>query len=317
MKQNGFFDDALRLSLFPYFLTHHAIAWYDRLPRNSIHSFDDIMRKFLSKYFPPSMDTINVVSRGTFMQKTQEECYELIENMTAHHNHWDTLAIRDETSRNISSTSSTESPEVVRQLEMMNKNFSKMMRQFQMVKAVGQFMKMNSTSSSGTGSLPSNIVPNPREDLKAITTRSSVTLVGPSVSPPPLSKEVDREPETITDHVLTESTNNFPPLVVQPSLASTSFSTISSSKMPRVTKDTQFLNPNEVVPPESNEQQRLLRISLRICGTIVESLPMARSAPKTGRALIDVYGEEEADHERYRCGSDPGQGRLRRRLAYG
>nr|KAJ0211017.1 hypothetical protein LSAT_V11C400163560 [Lactuca sativa] len=36
----------------------------------------------------------------------------------------------------------------------------------------------------------------------------------------------------------------------------------------------QFLNPNEVVPPESNEQQRLLRISLRICGTVVESLPM-------------------------------------------
>ncbi|WOH11466.1 hypothetical protein DCAR_0830953 [Daucus carota subsp. sativus] len=32
----------------------------------------------------------------------------------------------------------------------------------------------------------------------------------------------------------------------------------------------QFPNPNEVVPPESNEQQRLLRISLRICGTVVE-----------------------------------------------
>ncbi|GJW09153.1 hypothetical protein Tco_1571576 [Tanacetum coccineum] len=36
MKQNGVSDDALRLSLFPYSLTHHAIAWYDRLPRNSM-----------------------------------------------------------------------------------------------------------------------------------------------------------------------------------------------------------------------------------------------------------------------------------------
>nr|GEV54680.1 reverse transcriptase domain-containing protein [Tanacetum cinerariifolium] len=36
MKQNGVSDDALRLSLFPYSLTHHAIAWYDRLPRNSV-----------------------------------------------------------------------------------------------------------------------------------------------------------------------------------------------------------------------------------------------------------------------------------------
>ncbi|GKB86489.1 reverse transcriptase domain-containing protein [Tanacetum coccineum] len=192
MNQNGVSDDALRLSLFPYSLTHHATAWYDLLPRNSIHSFDEMMRKFLSNYFPPSMvtklrneitkftqepheslfeaweryklyidqcpnhnillvtqndmfyngltlrhrDTINAAAGGTFMQKTPEECYELIENMTAHHNHWDTSTTRDETSRTISSTTTTESPEVVRQLEMMNKNFLDMMRQIQLVKSV-------------------------------------------------------------------------------------------------------------------------------------------------------------------------------------
>nr|UQK96168.1 ATPase subunit 4 [Herpetospermum pedunculosum] len=47
----------------------------------------------------------------------------------------------------------------------------------------------------------------------------------------------------------------------------------------------QFLNPNEVVLLESNEQQRLLRISLRICGTVVESLPMARYAPKCEKTV--------------------------------
>nr|GEV86583.1 reverse transcriptase domain-containing protein [Tanacetum cinerariifolium] len=81
-------------------------------------------------------DTINAAAGGTFMQKTPEECYELVENMTAHHNHWDTLAIRDETSRNISSTTTTESPKVVRQLEMINKNFLDMMRQMQSIKLV-------------------------------------------------------------------------------------------------------------------------------------------------------------------------------------
>ncbi|GKE33593.1 hypothetical protein Tco_1452915, partial [Tanacetum coccineum] len=100
MKQNGVYDDALHLSLFPYSLMHHAIACH--------------------------RDTINAAAGGTFMQKTPEECYELIENMTAHHNHWDTSANQDETSRNISSTTITESPEVVRQLEMMNKNFLEM-----------------------------------------------------------------------------------------------------------------------------------------------------------------------------------------------
>nr|GEW40018.1 reverse transcriptase domain-containing protein [Tanacetum cinerariifolium] len=111
----------------------------------------------------------------------------------------------------------------------------------------GQFMKMNIASSSGTASLPSNTVPNPREDLKAITNRSGVTLAGPSVSPSSPSKEVNREPETITDQVLTGSTNNVPPLVVQPSLASTSFSTISS-KMPDVTKDTVQPSTNNIQP---------------------------------------------------------------------
>jgi hypothetical protein len=45
----------------------------------------------------------------------------------------------------------------------------------------------------------------------------------------------------------------------------------------------QFFNPNE--PPESNEQQRLLRISLRICSTVVESLPTARCAPKCEKTV--------------------------------
>ncbi|GJX78787.1 hypothetical protein Tco_0326936 [Tanacetum coccineum] len=37
-------------------------------------------------------DTINAAAGGTFMQKTPEECYDLIKNITAHHNHWDTSA---------------------------------------------------------------------------------------------------------------------------------------------------------------------------------------------------------------------------------
>nr|GEV80816.1 hypothetical protein [Tanacetum cinerariifolium] len=75
MKQNGVSDDALRLSLFLYSLTHHAIAWYDRLPRNFIHSFDDMMRKFLSKYFPPSMVTKLRNEITIFEQKPHESLF--------------------------------------------------------------------------------------------------------------------------------------------------------------------------------------------------------------------------------------------------
>nr|GEU88584.1 reverse transcriptase domain-containing protein [Tanacetum cinerariifolium] len=107
----------------------------------------------------------------------------------------------------------------------------------------------NSYQPQGTSSLPSNTVPNPREDLKVITTRSGVTLAGPSVSPFSSFKEVDRKPKTITDQVLTGSTNNVPPLVVQPSPTFTSFSTISSSKMLEVTKDTVQPSTKNIQPP--------------------------------------------------------------------
>nr|GEY21834.1 reverse transcriptase domain-containing protein [Tanacetum cinerariifolium] len=68
------------------------------------------------------------------------------------------------------------------------------------------------------------------------------------------SKEVDREPETITNQVFTGSTNNVPPLVVQPSLASTSFSNNSSSKMPEVTKDTVQPITENIQPPVAQTQ---------------------------------------------------------------
>ncbi|GKG54677.1 hypothetical protein Tco_0560332, partial [Tanacetum coccineum] len=42
---------------------------------------------------------------------------------------------------------------------------------------------MNTASSSGSGSLPSNTVANPRGDLKAITTRSSISYDGPPIPP--------------------------------------------------------------------------------------------------------------------------------------
>nr|GEX75535.1 hypothetical protein [Tanacetum cinerariifolium] len=38
--------------------------------------------------------TINAAAEGTFMKRHPEECYDLIENMTAHHNDWDTSAQR-------------------------------------------------------------------------------------------------------------------------------------------------------------------------------------------------------------------------------
>ncbi|GKB37719.1 hypothetical protein Tco_0882661 [Tanacetum coccineum] len=68
-----------------------------------------------------------------------------------------------------------------------------------------QFMKMNTASSSGTGSLPSNTVTNPKEDLKGITTRSGVAYQGPTN--PTISSSSSR----VVEHE-TEVTNDTVPL---------------------------------------------------------------------------------------------------------
>nr|GEX45179.1 reverse transcriptase domain-containing protein [Tanacetum cinerariifolium] len=161
---NGVTDDALHLYVFPHSLTHHAIAWFDRFPKNSINTFEQMAKMFLGKYFPPFMvtklrnkitnfrqhpdeslfkawerykilidrcpnhnmllitqidtfyngltlrhrDTINAAAGGTFMKRRPEECYDLIENMTSHHNDWDTSVQRSESSSSITSSSNLE-----------------------------------------------------------------------------------------------------------------------------------------------------------------------------------------------------------------
>ncbi|GJZ98087.1 reverse transcriptase domain-containing protein [Tanacetum coccineum] len=63
---------------------------------------------------------------------------------------------------------------------------------------LSKFMNANTTSSSGTGSLPSNIVTNPKDDLKDITTRSGVAYQGPTIPTTSSSpKVVEHETEPI------------------------------------------------------------------------------------------------------------------------
>ncbi|GKA06265.1 hypothetical protein Tco_0685489 [Tanacetum coccineum] len=79
---------------------------------------------------------------------------------------------------------------------------------------------MQKQTPSGSGSLPSNTVANPRGDMKAINTRSGVAYDGPMIPPTPypLPKEVKRKTEATKDKVQTTnlgSTAHVQPSVVQ------------------------------------------------------------------------------------------------------
>ncbi|GJS04859.1 reverse transcriptase domain-containing protein [Tanacetum coccineum] len=81
-------------------------------------------------------------------------------------------------------------------------------------------LTMQKQNPSGSRSLPSITVANPRGDVKTITTRSGVAYDGPTIppTPSPLPKEVERETEATKNKVKTtssESTAHVQPPVVQ------------------------------------------------------------------------------------------------------
>ncbi|GJT05780.1 reverse transcriptase domain-containing protein [Tanacetum coccineum] len=87
--------------------------------------------------------------------------------------------------------------------EMQNSIQASMSNQTNELKnMMASFFQMNTASTSGSGSLPSNTVANPKGELKAITTRSGLVLDGPSVPmPPPFinPEEDERVEETLTN----------------------------------------------------------------------------------------------------------------------
>ncbi|GKG04369.1 hypothetical protein Tco_0314756 [Tanacetum coccineum] len=83
---------------------------------------------------------------------------------------------------------------------------------------MSSFFQMHTASTSGTGSLPSNTIANPKGELKAITTRSGLVLDETSVPMPPpfINPEEDgRVEETLTDPELAEYTIKVPPPLVK------------------------------------------------------------------------------------------------------
>nr|GEU62206.1 hypothetical protein [Tanacetum cinerariifolium] len=74
---------------------------------------------------------------------------------------------------------------------------------------MASLLQINAASTSGSGSLPSNTVANPKGELKAITTRSGLVINGPTVPTPFRSinpEEDEHVEETFTDPDLAEYT---------------------------------------------------------------------------------------------------------------
>ena len=76
IKYNGVTEEALRLRLFPLSLGDRAKHWLTSQPPDSITSWNDLVQKFLTKFFPPSKIAQLVQEINTFGQLEGENLAE-------------------------------------------------------------------------------------------------------------------------------------------------------------------------------------------------------------------------------------------------
>nr|GEW11878.1 hypothetical protein [Tanacetum cinerariifolium] len=95
-----------------------------------------------------------------------------------------------------------------RNQQEFQKGFERKQEEFQN-KMMNFMQYLHNNKSSSSSSLPSNTIPNPRNDAKAITTGSGISHDGPPILPP----VVEKEPEATNDTELPSTENIQPPSV--------------------------------------------------------------------------------------------------------
>ena len=75
-KYNGVPKEALRLMLFPFSLNGKVRAWLNSLLSDSVVTCEELMEKFLNKFFPPSKASKLRENITSFVQLDNETIYE-------------------------------------------------------------------------------------------------------------------------------------------------------------------------------------------------------------------------------------------------
>nr|GEU63582.1 reverse transcriptase domain-containing protein [Tanacetum cinerariifolium] len=262
-------NDAIKLMLFPYLLEGVAKIWYEKEPPPSILTWGDLERfKEMLRQCPHhefselhqidtfynglnklEQDSLNAATGGNILRKTPRDALTITKNKSkVRYSRNKPVAFK------VSTTSSGNSSRMDARIDKLTDTISNLVETFNKkmttpatMKAVEEICVIcggahpyydfiatdrnisSACATTGSGSLPSNTVPNLQEDLKAITTRSGVTLVGPSVSPPPPHPPPPKELSPASTPIL------FP-------------------KMPEVTKDTVQPSTKNIQPPVIQSQ---------------------------------------------------------------
>nr|GEY36135.1 reverse transcriptase domain-containing protein [Tanacetum cinerariifolium] len=203
-------SSSIKLMLFPFSPEGAARIWFEKEPPRSILTWDDLVSKFINQFFPPSKMTNlhNEITR--FQQRFDESFYEAWDHFndllrTCPHHGFSELHQLDTfyNALNVNqplayqalayqapipqtqSVSQTDFESYVKANDAVLRNMQNQGQNVQnqlanLTDMLSKFMSSNTASSSGAGTLPSNTITNPKEELKV-----SKPVVAPVSAPMP------------------------------------------------------------------------------------------------------------------------------------
>nr|GEW22762.1 reverse transcriptase domain-containing protein [Tanacetum cinerariifolium] len=276
-------NSAIKLMLFPFSLAGATRRWLKKEPPRSIHTWEDLVSKFINEFFPPSrttnlrneisnfqqrfdesfheawdrykdllracphhgftelhqldifynalnpadQDSLNAAAGVNLLERRTQNVLTIIEKKSKVQNSRNKSVVSQVKSCDVNSNSSSEIAKLTHAVNQQTSGVTTAMtailKQFQATpplasaslsnqtnkikNMMASLFQMNTASTSGSGSLPSNTIANPKGELKAITTRSGLVVDGPTVPIPTTMtnpEEDERVEETLTGPNLAE-----------------------------------------------------------------------------------------------------------------
>nr|GEX09238.1 reverse transcriptase domain-containing protein [Tanacetum cinerariifolium] len=227
----------IKLLLFPFLLEGEAGIWLDKKPSRSILTWEDLVSKFINQFFPPSKTTYLRNEITNFLQKPNEmfnEAWERFKDLLRqcpHHGFselhqldtfYNALNPNDQDALDSAQIAASLEDKLDIRMNHFEKSLNDMKASFvtptSPIKAFEENQMMNFMQNlyhnkpSSSSSLPSNTIPNPKREAKAIMTRSGMSYKEPPI--PPLGVE-EQEPTEVTKDTELPSTEDIQPSSVQ------------------------------------------------------------------------------------------------------
>nr|GEV29200.1 reverse transcriptase domain-containing protein [Tanacetum cinerariifolium] len=179
MKFPGVPSTSVKLMLFLFSLKGTARIWLDKEPPQSILTWDDLVSKFVNQFFPPPRRQISGMHASWVANRIRPPGFQaaaaniqayVSQAVVANFNQGNTNAQLPMDANQIRPPGFPPTQGHTMQNQLTN-----------LTDMLSKFVNANTTSSSGSGTLLSNTVTNPKEDLKGITTRSGAAYQGPTI----------------------------------------------------------------------------------------------------------------------------------------